>query len=153
MKTLLYIMLLPAALYCVVAAAAIDTYTFSDPAKDAQFHELIKELRCPKCQNQDIGDSDAELAKDLRDKVYKMTEAGKSRDQIIDYMKARYGDFIHYQPPLRLDTIILWLAPFLVLVGGLVFIFVRASKEQASPLNAEENRRLSKLLNEKENHQ
>lgn len=152
MRTLLYILLLPVAFYCVAATAAVDAYTFTDPAKETQFKELIKELRCPKCQNQDIADSDAELAKDLREKVYEMTEQGKSRKEIISYMKARYGDFIHYQPPLRLDTIVLWLAPILVLIAGLIFIFVRASREQASPLNEEETRRLSELLNEKEQH-
>ncbi|EKE75383.1 cytochrome c-type biogenesis protein [Gallaecimonas xiamenensis] len=152
MRTLLYL-LLPAALYCASALAAVDTtYTFDDPAKEAQFQELIKELRCPKCQNQDIADSDAELAKDLRDKVYQMTQDGKSRTEIIDYMKARYGDFIHYQPPMRLDTLVLWLAPIMVLVGGLIFIFVRASREQASPLNEEERRRLARILDEEEQH-
>ncbi|WKE66774.1 cytochrome c-type biogenesis protein CcmH [Gallaecimonas kandeliae] len=149
-RKLLFILLLPAAFLSMTAHCAVDAYTFDDPAKEAQFNQLIKELRCPKCQNQDIADSDAELAKDLREKVYEMTQAGKSRQEIIRYMKARYGDFIHYQPPVRMDTIILWLAPVMVLVGGLIFIFVRASRDPAVALSEEEKKRLRRLLDEKE---
>lgn len=149
MRMLLNALLLTALVSWPVLAA-VDAYTFNDPVKEAQFKHLIKELRCPKCQNQDIGDSDAQLAKDLRDKVYQMVQQGKSREEIIDYMKARYGDFVHYQPPVRMDTIILWLGPMVVLVAGLIFIFVRASRETSPALTEEERQRLARLLDEED---
>ncbi|WP_406667073.1 cytochrome c-type biogenesis protein [Gallaecimonas sp. GXIMD1310] len=149
MRMLLNTLLLTALVSWPVLAA-VDAYTFNDPAKEAEFKHLIKELRCPKCQNQDIGDSDAQLAKDLRDKVYQMIQQGKSREEIIDYMKARYGDFVHYQPPVRMDTIILWLGPMVVLVAGLIFIFVRASRETSPALTEEERQRLARLLDEED---
>ncbi|WP_341501663.1 cytochrome c-type biogenesis protein [Gallaecimonas sp. GXIMD4217] len=134
------------------AQATVDTYTFDTPQQEAQFKELIAELRCPKCQNQNLADSDAALAKDLKDKVYQMTMAGQSREQIISYMKARYGDFVHYRPPLRLDTLLLWFGPVLVLLVGLVVIVRRAkaSQQQADSLAEDEQARLAALLEEEE---
>ncbi len=142
------------ALMLVVASAqaTVDTYTFDTAAQEAQFKELIAELRCPKCQNQNLADSDAALAKDLKDKVYQMTMDGQSRDQIISYMKARYGDFVHYQPPLRLDTLLLWFGPVLVLLVGLVMIIRRAKTSQGATerLAEDEQARLAALLEEEE---
>lgn len=107
----------------VVYAVNLETYKFDDPQKEALFRELIDELRCPKCQNQTIGDSDAPLAKDLRDRTYLMVQQGASKQEVVDYMVARYGDFAYYRPPVKLSTVVLWLGPVLVILVGAAVIF------------------------------
>lgn len=138
------------------ALAAIDVYTFDSDAQEQTFRELTKELRCPKCQNQDIADSNAGLAKDLRDKTYQMVREGKDKQEVVDYMVARYGNFILYNPPLMASTLILWLGPLLVIVIGVVMVVMRSRRRPAaatpadSALSAEEQRRLAALLKEEE---
>ena len=138
------------------ALAAIDVYTFDSDAQEQTFRELTKELRCPKCQNQDIADSNAGLAKDLRDKTYQMVREGKDKQEVVDYIVARYGNFILYNPPLMASTLILWLGPLLVIVIGVVMVVVRSRRRPAaatpadSALSAEEQRRLAALLKEEE---
>ncbi|MCX7131744.1 cytochrome c-type biogenesis protein [Aeromonas sp.] len=138
------------------ALAAIDVYTFDNDAQEQTFRELTRELRCPKCQNQDIADSNAGLAKDLRDKTYQMVREGKEKQEVVDYMVARYGNFILYNPPLMASTLILWLGPLLVIVIGVVTVVVRSRRRPAaarptdSALSAEEQRRLTALLKEEE---
>ncbi|MGL6265686.1 cytochrome c-type biogenesis protein [Aeromonas jandaei] len=138
------------------AMAAIDVYTFDNDNQEQVFRELTKELRCPKCQNQDIADSNAGLAKDLRDKTYQMVRQGKDKDEIVDYMVARYGNFILYNPPLMASTLILWLGPLLVIVIGLGGVVMRSRRPVAaaqpvdSALSKEEQRRLAELLKEEE---
>ena len=140
----------------VPAMAAIDVYTFDNDNQEQVFRELTKELRCPKCQNQDIADSNAGLAKDLRDKTYQMVRQGKDKDEIVDYMVARYGNFILYNPPLMASTLILWLGPLLVIVIGLGVVVMRsrrpvvAARPVDSALSEEEQRRLAELLKEEE---
>jgi len=140
----------------VPAMAAIDVYTFDSDNQEQIFRELTKELRCPKCQNQDIADSNAGLAKDLRDKTYQMVREGKDKEEIVDYMVARYGNFILYNPPLMASTLILWLGPIVVILIGGTVIFVRGrrapvmSTEPDSTLSEEERRRLAELLKEEE---
>lgn len=127
-------------------AANLETYQFSDPAKEALFRELISELRCPKCQNQAIADSDAQLAKDLRDQTYAMVQDGASKQQVIDYMVVRYGDFVHYKPPVTAATLILWLGPLaLVLIGAVVIGIVARRRADTSELTDEEAAQLAKL--------
>lgn len=138
------------------AQAATSVYDFSSPEQEQTFKELTKELRCPKCQNQDIGDSDAELAKDLRDKSYELLQAGQSKQDVIEYMKARYGNFILYKPPFMASTMILWFGPVLVILGGL-FIVIRRTRRQPgdkrdNALNAEQEARLKALLNDEVQH-
>ena len=87
--------------------AAIDSYSFANPAEEQLFRELVAELRCPKCQNNNLHDSDAELAKDLRDLVYLKVREGASREQVITFLVERYGPFIHYQPPAPAATMII----------------------------------------------
>ncbi|MGL6624080.1 cytochrome c-type biogenesis protein [Aeromonas jandaei] len=136
--------------------AAIDVYTFDNDNQEQVFRELTRELRCPKCQNQDIADSNAGLAKDLRDKTYQMVRQGKDKDEIVDYMVARYGNFILYNPPLMASTLILWLGPLLVIVIGLGVVVMRSRRPVAaarpvdSALSEEEQRRLAELLKEEE---
>ena len=157
MKTLIAsLLLLGGLLGAGQASAAIDVYTFDSDAQEQTFRELTKELRCPKCQNQDIADSNAGLAKDLRDKTYQMVREGKDKEEIVDYMVARYGNFILYNPPLMASTLILWLGPLLViLIGGAVVVMrsrrTSAVKKQLdNALSEEEQRRLAELLKEEE---
>lgn len=116
-KWLLLILLWP-----VLAGAAIDVYQFESEADEQRFRELIKELRCPKCQNQAISDSDAEIAHDMRAQVADMIQRGQSDDEIVDYFVQRYGDFVSYEPPFRADTLLLWLLPVVALGGGLILV-------------------------------
>ena len=135
------------------AHAAIDTYEFADDAERARFRELTQELRCPKCQNQDIADSNAPIATDLRREIYRMLGEGKSNQQIIDFMVDRYGDFVRYKPALTGKTAVLWFGPLALLVGGLVLIAVIVGRRRrvtqadgVDSLSAEERQRLAALL-------
>ncbi len=136
-----------------VAHAAIDTYEFANDAERDRFRELTKELRCPKCQNQDIADSNAPIATDLRREIYRMLGEGKDNQQILDYMGARYGDFVLYKPALTSKTAVLWFGPLALLVGGLVVIGVIVGRRRrtgqvagSDTLSAEERKRLDTLL-------
>ncbi|PSJ46232.1 cystathionine gamma-synthase [Zobellella endophytica] len=155
MRYLPILMLLAGFWLALPARAAIDVYEFDSPEQEDVFRELVRELRCPKCQNQDISDSNAELAKDLRDKTHEMLLAGSSKREVIDYMVARYGNFILYKPPLMASTLILWLGPVLVILLGLGVVLVRTRRSRrgrSEALSAEEQKRLAELLNkDKEN--
>jgi cytochrome c-type biogenesis protein CcmH len=136
------------------AQAAIDTYEFADEAQRQRYRSLIEELRCPKCQNQNIADSDAPIAMDLRAEVYRMMGEGQSNEQVIEFLVSRYGDFVLYKPPVTARTLLLWYGPAGLLVGGLVLLSVvvirRRGKKVAgsSALSAEEQQRLAALLNQ-----
>jgi len=135
--------------------AAIDTYEFKDADKQARFHELTADLRCPKCQNQNLADSNSEIAQDLRQKVYEMLDAERSDSEIVDYMVARYGDFVLYEPRFNAQNAILWLGPFVLLtLGLLVVIFLvrsrsKNNKAEDSPveLDTQQQKRLKQVLN------
>lgn len=103
----------------IAHAETEDRYPFPSAGQAKQFQGLLKELRCLVCQNQDLADSNADLAKDLRRQVYDQVLAGNSDAAIKGYLQARYGDFILFKPPLNAQTFILWLSPFILLaVGG-----------------------------------
>ncbi|CAM3452469.1 cytochrome c-type biogenesis protein CcmH [Pseudomonas floridensis] len=137
-----------------MACAAIEAYTFLDEAERARYSELTRELRCPKCQNQDIADSNAPIAADLRKEIHRMLGEGQSNRQIIDFMVDRYGDFVRYKPALTGKTWLLWFGPAGLLVGGLVLMamIVRRRRNlpaaQANGLSDEERLRLAHLLDE-----
>ena len=126
MKTWLVTALM-AMLFSITAQAAIEVYDFDNHQQEQQFQELSHILRCPKCQNNNIADSNAELAKDLRHKVYQMTKEGRSKQDIIQYMVARYGNFVTYKPPFNPTTAILWLGPLAVLLLGFGIIIYRTT--------------------------
>jgi cytochrome c-type biogenesis protein CcmH len=106
-------------------AAAIDPLPFKDHAEEVRFQHLTKELRCLVCQNQDLADSEADLAKDLRRQVFQLMQQGKSDAEIKQYLVSRYNDFVLYDPPLKPGTWLLWFAPgALVLVGAGVLVNV-----------------------------
>ena len=136
-----------------IAHAAIDTYEFANDAERERFRELTKELRCPKCQNQDIADSNAPIATDLRREIFRMLGEGKDNQQILDFMVARYGDFVLYKPALTSKTAVLWFGPLALLVGGMVVIGVIVGRrrrtgqtESSDTLSVEERKRLDTLL-------
>ena len=158
MKRLLIACLLGAAVglgLVGAARAAIDTYEFKDEVERERFRSLTEELRCPKCQNQNIADSDAPIAKDLRNEIYRMLGEGQKDEQIVDFLVARYGDFVRYKPPVNERTWLLWYGPWLLLGGGLGvlgLIVLRRRRPAAAAgkdadLSAEERARLAQLLN------
>lgn len=101
-------------------------YPLNSAKEEAQFNHLLKELRCLVCQNQDLADSNAQLAKDLRSQVYQLVQDGKSDTEIYNYLTSRYGDFILFKPPVKAVTWLLWFGPFVFLMLGF-FIFWRTS--------------------------
>ncbi len=117
---------------CTLSVATIIVYPFTDSVKEERFNELIKELRCPKCQNNNLADSNSTLSEAIKDKIYEKINAGKSDDEIISYLKERYGDFISYRPPVKPSTWLIWYGPFIfLLVGGfLIFRFVSARQKE-----------------------
>jgi cytochrome c-type biogenesis protein CcmH len=131
--------------------AAIDTFEFASEEQQARFKHFVDELRCPKCQNQNLSGSNSPIAMDLRKQLYVMIEQGKSDDEIVTYMLDRYGDFILYKPRLTAKTIFLWGAPvFFLLTGLLVLIILLRHKRQLAvqtELSADEQAELNRLLN------
>ena len=98
-------------------------YPLDSVRQEAQFNHLLKDLRCLVCQNQDLADSNADLAKDLRAQVYRLVKEGKSDTEISDYMTSRYGDFILFKPPVKAVTYLLWFGPALFLVLGFIIFW------------------------------
>jgi cytochrome c-type biogenesis protein CcmH len=133
----------------LAGAYTLEEFTFDDPARAAEFRNLIDELRCLVCQNESLAGSQAELAQDLREEVYRLMKEGKSRDEVVDFLVARYGDFVLYDPPLKPSTYLIWFGP-LVLGGVGVFFLLRTlrAKKQTpeQDLSAEERSRLQELL-------
>ena len=132
------------------ALAAIETYEFDDDALLERYQALSAELRCPKCQNQNIAGSNAPIAADLRQQLYQQLLAGRSDAEIIDYMVQRYGEFVLYRPRWDKVTLVLWLAPLilLVLAGCILFSTLRRNRgtPEAVSLSDEEQQRLDELL-------
>lgn len=127
--------------------AAIDTYQFDSVAQEEQYRDLTGSLRCPKCQNNSIADSNAMIAADMRLKVYELMKQGQSRQQIIDYMVARYGNFVTYEPPVTPSTLILWVGPALfALLGGLTIILRSRQRKTRSELDDTDQQRLAAIL-------
>ena len=110
------------------ALATIDVMQFKDEAQEQQFRQLTEQLRCPKCQNNSIADSNSMIATDLRQKVYELMQVGKSQKEIVDYMVARYGNFVTYDPPLTPLTVLLWVMPVVAIGLGGWIIFARTRR-------------------------
>lgn len=157
--------LLIACLLSVASYAAIDVYDFDSVQQEAQYRGLIEELRCPKCQNQNLAGSDAPIAQDLKQKTYDMIKDGRSDGEIRAYMQDRYGDFISYKPPVRPSTWILWFFPPLLLILLLIGWFWQSKRRQlvasgksgvkiestATALSAAEKAELDRLLSRADN--
>ncbi|MCG7866284.1 MAG: cytochrome c-type biogenesis protein CcmH [Candidatus Thiodiazotropha taylori] len=132
-------------------AATLAEYTFEDPSQDEDFREIIEEMRCLVCQNESLAGSNAELAIDLRNEIYDMMKGGQSKGEIIDFMVARYGDFVLYSPPVKPSTYPIWFGPLIVfLIGGVVLfrIIKRKNQSRETELSEAEQERLEKLLNQ-----
>jgi len=132
-----------------VAVAVQPGEMLADPALEQRARVISAELRCLVCQNQSIDDSDAPLAGDLRRLVRERLEAHDSDQQVLDYVVARYGEFVLLKPRFELSTILLWLTPIFVLIGGLILVLRSARKESSSPgepLTEQEKAKLDAIL-------
>ena len=143
---------LTALLFSSVAFSSIDALNFSSPQQESDYHQLTQSLRCPQCQNNNIADSNATIAMDMRGKVFELLQEGKSKNDVVDYMVARYGNFVTYDPPMTASTLVLWIAPLLLVLLGVVFLLRRKPKAQSAVksqdiLTDEDNARLAELLN------
>ena len=149
------ILLLSSALLLAVIgnapAQVFESREFEHPEDARRYQALVSELRCLVCQNQNLADSNAPLAADLRQITYDMIREGKSDAEIIDFMVARYGDFVLYRPPLKPTTAVLWGGPFLLLALGLWLLLRQLRRRARKPigettLSAEERARLERML-------
>ena len=149
MTRLLFLSLL---LLCVTPSViARDAQPNSDdPAVEQRLHKLSQELRCLVCQNETLADSRADLAEDLRREIREQIKAGKSDQEIIQFLTARYGQFILYRPQVTPTTYLLWFGPFVLLLGGLfvLFHYIKQRRDALTekPLTADEHRRAQELL-------
>jgi len=151
MRRLALIAVLLASLAPGAALAVRPDEMLKDPALEARARHLSEQLRCMVCQNQSIDDSEAPLAHDLRVLVRQRLEAGDSDRQVIDYLVARYGDFVLLKPPFKLDTLLLWGLPPLALVAGFAGIILLARRRTAvpqrpEPLSSEEQAKVATLV-------
>ena len=144
-----FMLALPLLLAAMLGAFAADT-PLADPALEARARDLMKEVRCVVCQAQSIAESDAGIAEDLRRLIREEIAAGKSDDDIRDFLVARYGDFVLFKPPFRPATWILWLGPFIALALGALFLFRflrrRPSHQAPAPLSRDEQARVAAAL-------
>jgi cytochrome c-type biogenesis protein CcmH len=153
MKSLIHIVALLLFL-CGIAQAAIEEVEFQNVEQQERYQYLIEVMRCPMCLNANLAGSDAPIAADLRTEIHAQILDGKSNDEIIDFMKARYGDFIMYRPPFNGTTVLLWFGPPLLLVLGF-FVAWRLLRQQKqnttdAALSAEESAHLRELLHDED---
>ena len=135
-------------LFSLPAWAAIETYQFSSPQQEETYQQLTQQLRCPQCQNNNIADSNATISNDMRAKVYELLQQGKSKQEVVDYMVQRYGNFVTYDPPLTLSTLFLLLIPAALLLLGVIVLFRRKPQAQNKKNNnlALDQQRLNSIL-------
>lgn len=138
--------------------AVIDTYEFDTDVERLRYHSFINEMRCPKCQNQNLSGSDSPIAMDLRRELYEMIQDGRSDKEIVDFMVERYGDYILYRPRVTSVTYLLWFGPAALLLLGIVVLIMivrqrRRSAVVAAPqaLDTREQARLAALLKKENN--
>lgn len=141
----------------LATAAPIEFNQFDSPQQEADYQSLIQTLRCPQCQNNNIADSNATIATDMRAKTLELLKQGKNKDEVVEYMVERYGNFVTYDPPLTPATIFLWILPILLILSGISLILMRKKKgsqavEKSQDLakSAQDKARLAKILNDKE---
>lgn len=135
----------------VAGAYTLEEFQFESTAQEQEFRDLIGKLRCLVCQNESLAGSQADLAQDLREEVYRMMQAGQAQDEIIEFLVARYGDFVLYQPPIKPSTYILWFGPFLLVgVGGFLLLRALQSKRRVPDpeLTGVERARIDQLLSD-----
>ena len=148
---------LRAVLLCLLLASlpawgVVETYDFDTPAQEQRFRELSEELRCLVCQNENLANSRADLARDLRRQLHEMIVGGASKGEVVDYMVARYGDFVLYRPPVKRTTWLLWFGPALLALLAIAVLvrMVRANARAAeAPLDPAEQSRVNHILSRK----
>ncbi len=130
--------------------AKVETRDFANQQMEDDYNVLISELRCLVCQNQNLADSNAELAQDMRSKVFKMLGEGKQKDEIVDYMVQRYGDFVMYRPPVKSSTFLLWFGPliFFVVAAFVVMSYIRRQKTEVASVDTDQQKKAHKLLDD-----
>lgn len=144
-----YLLVVLMAISFSVQAGSIEAYKFENREQEKIYHSLIEDLRCLVCQNQNIAESNSELAKDMRRKTHEMVLQGKSEKEISVFMVTRYGDFVLYRPPFEPMTWLLWFGPLIIFAIGLIFV-VRFMKSQnaaapADSLSEEDIERVKNL--------
>lgn len=125
-------------LILIIPVIADDPLIFSDADEEARYQKLTAELRCVVCQNQNLADSNAPLAQDLRKEIYSMMQAGRTDDEIKQFLIDRYGDFVLYRPPVKSNTLVLWLMPAVLLFGGALVVVIVVRKRSLDPGGQEE---------------
>ena len=145
-RWLLLVLLIPLA--SLHANAVIETYEFSTPELEVRYKALSQELRCPKCQNQNIADSNAPISRDLRAIVHEQLEAGASDEEIILYLVDRYGEFVRYRPGVDNNTVWLWSAPLILLLMALTVVWLQIRGDRKTS-TVESNEARARALREK----
>jgi cytochrome c-type biogenesis protein CcmH len=136
-------------LFCPVVLGGIEAREFASADEQERYLRFTAELRCPKCQNQNLADSNAPIATDLREQLYRLLREGRSDDEIVDFMVTRYGEYVLYKPRIEPRTWLLWGGPFLMLAAGMVVavsILRRARARHPTGLSDEERTRLARIL-------
>ena len=124
----------------------VEIREFQDPLRQQRYEALIEKLRCLVCQNQSLADSDADLARDLRTEVYEIIQAGKTDEEALEFLTDRYGDFVLYDPPIKVLTLLLWGGPVIFLVMGLAVLWhTHRRQPRVAPLDESERARLKQL--------
>lgn len=147
-----FVLLIAFSFSLAAVAAPIETFKFDSPETEKVFHKLSEEIRCLVCQNQNIAESNADLAKDLRLEIYNMLSEGKTEDEIVDFMVDRYGDYVLYRPPFKPMTWLLWFGPAIIFVISLIFVvrFMKAQRlnTETQSLSEEDLERIKELHSE-----
>lgn len=134
------------------AFSAIELKEFKSAEDEKDYRELIFELRCLVCQNQNLADSNADLAIDLRRQTYEMIQDGASKQDVVDYMVERYGEFVLYRPPFTASTLLLWVGPFIILIGAMIILIRMIKSKKQEPdvtMSEEEQEKVRSLLDDK----
>ena len=153
------VLILLSMLFSTLSLAVVETYEFDDESTRQRYHQFVAELRCPKCQNQNLAGSNSPIAKDLRRELHRLLLEGRTDEQVVEYMVNRYGDFILYRPRFNAETAILWFAPAIFLVLGVIIAWrVFRGQRQAAlveaaadNLNDDEQAQLQALLSKDRN--
>ncbi len=137
----------------IVLASPVETFEFNDEVTKIRFQALSKELRCPKCQNQNLADSNSPIAQDLRRELYELLQQGKADSEIIDFMVNRYGEYVLYRPRVSTVTYVLWFGPAILILLGITVVIVVVRRKPVDKkdlvLTSEQQDKLKNFLKDK----